>query len=158
MTNEALNEQTLDVTHRAVTANDVDAFYEHRLDCEANRMAAFPARDHSSFVAHWHATLANQEVEAKAILATGKITGNSVGFPRDGRREVEYWIGAVFWGRGIATRALEEFLKVESIRPLYASVAEHNAGSRRVLEECGFELVDQEPWEDATGEPVVGLI
>jgi RimJ/RimL family protein N-acetyltransferase len=51
---------------------------------------------------------------------------------------VGYWLGREFWGKGIATRALEEFLQEIKTRPLYAHVAKHNIGSRRVLEKCGF--------------------
>jgi RimJ/RimL family protein N-acetyltransferase len=57
-----------------------------------------------------------------------------------GEREVGYWIGKEYWGRGIATRALEEFLKQIETRPLYAHVAKHNTASRRVLEKCGFHV------------------
>ena len=54
---------------------------------------------------------------------------------------VGYWIGKEHWGRGIASAALRLYLDVDRHRPLLATVAEHNAGSRRVLEKAGFELV-----------------
>jgi len=38
---------------RDVTAGDLPAFFEHQRDPEANRMAAFPARDRDAFMAHW---------------------------------------------------------------------------------------------------------
>ena len=39
----------------------------------------------------------------------------------------------------MGTRALERFLReAETMRPLFAGVAPHNAGSMRVLEKCGF--------------------
>jgi RimJ/RimL family protein N-acetyltransferase len=41
-------------------------------------------------------------------------------------------------GRGIATEAISAFLLLEQTRPLYASVAKHNAASIRVLQKCGF--------------------
>jgi RimJ/RimL family protein N-acetyltransferase len=41
------------------------------------------------------------------------------------------------WGRGIATAALSELIKLERARPLHAAAAD-NAGSIRVLEKCGF--------------------
>ena len=59
--------------------------------------------------------------------------------PWSGKREVGYWIAKQFWGQGIATSALHSFLQIENERPLYARVAAHNIGSRRVLEKCGFE-------------------
>jgi RimJ/RimL family protein N-acetyltransferase len=144
---------------REVTEDDIDTFFKYLLDREANRMAAFPARDRQSFDAHLRAILANSEVQTRAILADGELAGNIARFTQDGRREVGYWLGPSFWGQGIATRALAEYLTIESTSPLYAGAAEYNAGSRRVLEKCGFELFHREQWEvDEDGEPVNGLI
>jgi RimJ/RimL family protein N-acetyltransferase len=56
-----------------------------------------------------------------------------------GEPEITCWIGKEFWGRGIATRALAEFLRLVEARPLLARVARDNVGSIRVLEKCGFE-------------------
>ena len=47
------------------------------------------------------------------------------------------------WGRGIATRALQEFLELEATRPLYAHAASDNAASIRVLTKCGFLIVGE---------------
>jgi RimJ/RimL family protein N-acetyltransferase len=54
---------------------------------------------------------------------------------------VTYWIGREQWGRGIATRALDEFLEIELTRPLHARAASDNVASIRVLEKCGFSRV-----------------
>jgi RimJ/RimL family protein N-acetyltransferase len=59
-------------------------------------------------------------------------------------RELAYWFGRRFWGRGIATAAVALFLEVEQARPLTARVAVHNVASRRVLEKLGFRLTGQE--------------
>ena len=56
-----------------------------------------------------------------------------------------YWLGRPFWGGGIATRALDEFLRVVPHRPLHASAAASNHGSIRVLEKCGFTITRCEP-------------
>jgi RimJ/RimL family protein N-acetyltransferase len=58
----------------------------------------------------------------------------------DGQREVGYWVGRDFWGRGLATKALKIFLEIEETRPLYGVVAVHNIASQRVLEKCGFKI------------------
>jgi Acetyltransferase (GNAT) domain len=55
-----------------------------------------------------------------------------------GEREVTYWIGRSYWGKGIATGALKAFLAVDQSRPLHARVAYDNVASHRVLEKCGF--------------------
>jgi RimJ/RimL family protein N-acetyltransferase len=59
-------------------------------------------------------------------------------------REVTYWIGRSFWGKGIATAALMSFLTIDPTRPLHARVAGDNVASHRVLEKCGFRVVAKE--------------
>lgn len=62
----------------------------------------------------------------------------------DDEREVSYWIARDRWGEGLASTALEAFLKVEATRPLTARVAEHNVGSARVLVRSGFAKIGSE--------------
>jgi RimJ/RimL family protein N-acetyltransferase len=123
---------------RDVIETDLPIFYEQQLDPEATRMADFPARDRETFMAHWTRIMADESVRLKAILFHGEVAGNIVCFDQLGEREVGYWLGKEYWGKGIATMALEQFLKEITTRPLYAHVAKHNIGSRRVLEKCGF--------------------
>ena len=51
-------------------------------------------------------------------------------------------MGKDFWGKGIATAALDKFLTQYKNRPMYAGVANDNQASIRVLEKCGFEVVE----------------
>lgn len=123
---------------RDVLESDLPIFFEHQLDPEATQMASFPSRNRESFMAHWTKTMADESMVMKTIIVNGNVAGNIVCFPQLGEREVGYWLGRQYWGQGIATRALEEFLKQIDTRPLYAHVAKHNTASRRVLEKCGF--------------------
>jgi RimJ/RimL family protein N-acetyltransferase len=88
--------------------------------------------------------MADDSVLLKAILFNGEIAGNVVSFVQLGEREVGYWLGKDYWGKGIATRALEEFLRLIQTRPIYAHVAKHNIASKRVLEKCGFNVVAED--------------
>ena len=110
-------------------------------------MAGFPARDRGPFMAHWNRILADESVVKKTIHFQGEVAGNIVSFVNSGKREVGYWIGREFWGRGVGTRALAGFLRLETRRPLYASVARHNVASIKVLENCGFRVWGEEPDE-----------
>lgn len=123
---------------RDVTEADLPIFYEQQLDPEATQMADFPSRSREAFMAHWSKIMADESVQLKTILFHGEVAGNVVCFEQLGEREVGYWLGREYWGKGIATKALEGFLKEIKTRPLYAHVAKHNIGSRRVLEKCGF--------------------
>jgi RimJ/RimL family protein N-acetyltransferase len=140
-----------EVMLRDVVADDLSTLYAQQQDPEANAMAAFPARDHDAFIAHWVNILANDGLIKQTITVEGVIVGNIVAFEHEGRTEVGYWIGREFWGRGIATEALRRFLDIVTKRPLYAGVVRHNAGSIRVLEKCGFVALDA-PADDAGDE------
>ena len=134
-----------DIQLRDVTESDLSIFYEQQLDPEATQMAAFPSRNKEAFMSHWKdKVLADDSVQVKTILFHGEVAGNIVCFEQLGEREVGYWLGKEFWNKGIATQALDEFLKTIETRPLYAHVAKHNIGSRRVLEKCGFTIVAED--------------
>ena len=130
---------------RNVIESDLPIFYEQQLDPEAAQMADFPSRNRDAFMAHWKKIMADESsVQLKTILFNGEVAGNIVCFEQLGDREVGYWLGKEYWGKGIATKALEEFLKEIKTRPLYAHVAKHNVGSRRVLEKCGFTMAGED--------------
>lgn len=123
---------------RDVAESDLDAFYEHQREPEANEMAIFPARDRQSFDAHWRRILADDSLTKKTIVHEGEVAGNVLSWRQEGRRLVGYWIGREFWGKGLATRAVRELTDELTERPLHAWVATSNIGSIRVLEKCGF--------------------
>jgi RimJ/RimL family protein N-acetyltransferase len=123
---------------RDVVESDLDAFYEHQREPEANEMAIFPARDRETFDAHWRRTLADDSMIQRTIVHEGEVAGNIGSWHQDGRQLVGYWIGKKFWGKGLATRALSEFVEEMRERPLHAWVATSNVGSIRVLEKCRF--------------------
>lgn len=79
----------------------------------------------------------------QTILFQGNVAGNIVSFEQEGEREVGYWVGREYWGKGVATQALAEFLKLVKTRPLYGYVVKHNIASIRVLEKCGFKITGE---------------
>jgi len=129
------------ITLRDVRDDDLPIFFEHQSDPEANRMANFPPRDRATFMAHWARILVGSGTE-RTVEVDGTIAGNVVSWVHDDERDVGYWIGREHWGAGVATAALGAFLTILEERPLFAHVVEHNVGSIRVLEKCGFTLVD----------------
>ena len=141
MSQESTQISAGDVGLRPVVESDLPLFYEHQRDPEATHMAAFPARDHDAFMAHWRKiVMADDATIVRTILVEGEVAGNVLSWEHDGIREVGYWIGKPFWGQGIATRALTLYLELVPMRPLHAHVAAHNRGSIRVLEKCGFKI------------------
>jgi RimJ/RimL family protein N-acetyltransferase len=123
---------------RNVTDEDLPIFFEHQRDPEALRMAAFSSRERDAFMTHWRTKVLRPENVTRTIVMGRVIVGNIGSWEQDAKRLVGYWIGREHWGKGIATRALSEFLVLEPARPLHAWVALHNLASIRVLEKCGF--------------------
>ena len=137
----------IDLQLRQVIASDLPIFFEQMRDPEAIQMAAFTSQnpdDRAAFDAHWARIRAADDILLRTILVDGRVAGSVSTYPDDGRRETTYWIGREFWGRGIATAALEAFLQQETRRPLYARAAADNAASIRVLEKCGFVLTGRD--------------
>jgi RimJ/RimL family protein N-acetyltransferase len=132
---------------RDLVNDDLPIFFEQQLDQEANYMAAFTSKDptnREAFTAHWDRILANETVILKTILFDGQVAGSVSSYEEEGKPEVTYWLGKEYWGKGIATRALKEFLAHHNpTRPIYARVARDNLGSRRVLEKCGFTVIGE---------------
>jgi RimJ/RimL family protein N-acetyltransferase len=125
---------------RDVTEGDLPIFFEQQRDPEANQMAAIPARHRDAFMAHWTTILGDESVTIKTILLDEQVAGNIVSWERDGKRLVGYWLGKDYWDRGVATKALAEFLGLVKSRPLYAQVAKRHIASIRVLQKCGFTI------------------
>ena len=127
---------------REVREEDLDVLFEQQREPEGVAMAVFPAREREAFDAHWRRVLANDRNVVRVIDVDGEVAGNIGSWEQDGRRLVGYWLGREFWGRGLATAALAEFVQELEVRPLHAWVATSNVGSIRVLEKCGFVEID----------------
>jgi RimJ/RimL family protein N-acetyltransferase len=128
---------------RTPLETDLPILFEQQLDPQATSMASFPSRDRGPFMQHWEKIMNDKGVTIRVILFKGRIAGHLVCWKQGYEQEVGYWLGREFWGKGIASAALAEFLKVVKIRPLHAHVIQHNIGSKRVLEKCGFVFHDQ---------------
>ena len=129
---------------RDVEDRDLDTFFDHWVDDEARRMAAFTpadAHDRAAFTARWERQRGNPSILVKTIVLDGEPVGSIASWDNDGNREITYWIGRAHWGKGIASRALQAFLDIELTRPLFAAAAADNTASLRVLEKCGFRVV-----------------
>jgi ribosomal-protein-alanine N-acetyltransferase len=82
-----------------------------------------------------------------AIIADGELAGAISIIPKEDiyrhSAEIGYWIGEPFWGRGIATRAVNEvveyiMIKNPGIVRIYGEVFAENIASMKVLEKNGF--------------------
>ena len=104
-------------------------------------MAAFTRADpsdRSAFDAHHQRNRNDPDVTMRAIDDDQGPAGMIASFTVEGDRELTYWIDPSRWGRGMASAALQAFLRIETTRPLFARVAEYNTGSATVLTRAGF--------------------
>lgn len=147
---------------RAVTASDLDIFFEQQLDAEANYMAAFTSKnpaDRTAFDDHWRRIMADPGILMRAILYGEQVAGYVLSHGWFGDPEITYWLGKEFWGKGIATRGLAAFLDEQPLRPLYARAVKDNLASLRVLQKCGFVITSSERgFANARGEEVEEII
>src|SRR5215210_2354885 len=132
---------------RELRDEDLAVLFGQWADPVAVHMAAFTAPDHMDrdpFERRWSRLRVDETVITRVIVADDEVAGTIGSWGEPGEREVTYWIGRSYWGKGIATDALTAFLAVERSRPLHARVASDNVASRRVLEKCGFRVVATE--------------
>lgn len=137
-----------EIVLRPVEDGDLPFFFAWQADEESYRMAAVASRDEEAFAAHWSRIRSNPDTVLRTIVADGDVAGHALSWTGADGRVVGYWLGKAYWGRGIASAALRLYLEEEVRRPLLATVAEDNTGSRRVLEKTGFRLVSSELVDD----------
>ena len=134
----------MDLYLRKSVESDLEVFFAHQLDEEANYMAAFtPAdpTDKNAYMEKWKRLLKDKTINVQTIICDDEIVGSIAKYEIEGEAEITYWIGRESWGKGIATAALSAFLATEKVRPIYGRAAFDNFGSRAVMEKCGFEKI-----------------
>jgi RimJ/RimL family protein N-acetyltransferase len=142
---------------RHVVADDIGVFFEHQLDPVAIRMVAFTSKDPTdrhAFFAKWDRITGDSASGVRTVVFAGHVAGYVTSFERLGKREVAYWIGREFWGRGVATGALRKLVDEVTTRPLHARAAKDHVASLRVLAKCGFVIAGEERSPNGRGEEV----
>jgi ribosomal-protein-alanine N-acetyltransferase len=129
------------ITLTKTEKDDLNSFFQFQLDEEANYLAAFTAKDpndKTAYIEKYTKFLTDPTINNQTIKVNDVIAGSIAKFIMENEAEITYWIDRKFWGQGIATTALKDFLKIEQARPIYGRVAFDNYGSQKVLEKCGF--------------------
>ena len=120
---------------------DLYKLFEFQLDKEAIYWAAFTPsnpNDLTAYLEKYKKHIADPTINMQTIKINGEIVGSLAKYVMENEAEITYWVDRKYWGQGIATNALTEFLKTELSRPIYGRVAFDNLGSQKVLEKCGF--------------------
>lgn len=148
---------------RDATSDDIPVLFEFQRDRAACHMAAFTSTDdpddENAFTRHRSRVLATASCTSKVILLDGTVVGSVEAFDVDGETEVTYWIDRNHWGKGIATEALAELLRIVRTRPIFARAAADNGGSAHVLRRNGFTVVGAESsYANARGQETRELV
>jgi RimJ/RimL family protein N-acetyltransferase len=134
----------MNVSLRPVEDGDLDTIFQQVTDPESIRMAAFTAEgqtDRRAFLNRMSRLQADASVSLRVIDVAGAIAGTIGSFRIDDQLEVTYWVDRAYWGKGVASAALQILLAETAERPIYARAASDNLGSLRVLEKAGFRHV-----------------
>ena len=139
------------ITLRDYASSDVDYVVELANNEKVSRYLVFTfPYPYSRKDAEWWIETGSFENGSvtKAIEVRGEFVG-SIGIkPQSGWRshlaEIGYWVGEPYWGKGIATEALEIMSKSAfeafGFKKLFAPVLARNQPSMRVLEKVGYRL------------------
>ncbi len=134
-------DNNLNIKLRPTEIPDLDILFEFQMDKESGYLAAFMPKDPTDKFAYkekYTKLLDDTTINNQTIILDNIIVGSIAKFEMEGETEITYWIDRNFWGQGIATKTLKEFLGIETNRPIFGRVAFDNFGSQKVLEKCGF--------------------
>lgn len=129
------------ITLTKTEKDDLNSLFQFQLDEEANYLAAFTSKephDKIAYIEKYTRFLSDPTINMQTIKVNGEIVGSIAKFVTENDAEITYWIDGKFWRQGIGSAALQAFLKIEKVRPIYGRVAFDNYGSQKVLEKCGF--------------------
>ncbi|MFD7558104.1 GNAT family N-acetyltransferase [Streptomyces sp. NPDC059835] len=126
---------------RETRDGDLDVFWEQLTDPGLRytpERAGASSYDREHFDTHWAGIRRDPAVTLRTVVADGAVVGYAAVFGQPGGRQVTHVIGVEHRGRGIASRAVAELVRLEGTRPLYAGAVADSAASVRVLVKCGF--------------------
>ena len=129
--------------------SDLEIFYQNQTDEEANYMAAFTPKDpfdKSAYLTKWNRLMKDDTINMQTILFDKKVIGCVVKFVMEGDADITYALSKAYWGKGITTKAVKQFITIEKTRPLFGRVAFDNFGSQKVLENVGFKKIGNNMW------------
>ena len=138
--------------------SDIPIFFENQADEGALFMSAFTSKDplnKEAYIKKWERLIEIESINMQTILWDNEIVGCVVKFVMEGDSDITYAINKKFWGQGMATEAVNQFLDIEKTRPLFGRTAFDNIGSQKVLERNGFVRIgENEAFANARDEKI----
>jgi len=139
----------MNLSLRKSIPSDLEIFYQNQTDDETNHMAAFTPKDpfdKSAYLTKWNRLMKDDTINMQTIVVDDEVIGCVVKFVMEGDSDITYAISKKYWGKGITTEAVKQFISIEKTRPLFGRVAFDNYGSQNVLENTGFKKIGNNMW------------
>ncbi len=105
-----------DILLKKTNTADLETLFGFQLDEVSNYLAGFTSKnpsDKHTYFEKYTNLLSDNTVNMKTIFLNSEIVGSVAKFEMEGNTEITYWIEKASWGKGIATLALSQFLKIE---------------------------------------------
>jgi RimJ/RimL family protein N-acetyltransferase len=139
------------ITLREYLPSDLDQLVRLANDAEVSRylVYTFPHPYTHADGDWWIRTGSKQKGVIARVIEHQRVLVGTVGITlqdgwRDHLGEIGYWVGRQYWGRGIASAALQQMTEYGfadlQLKKLYAGVLAPNTQSMRILVKCGYEL------------------
>jgi RimJ/RimL family protein N-acetyltransferase len=147
---------------REVRDSDIAIFFEQQLDPVSNWQVAFTHEDPADEEAHnihFAKVLSDNSILMRTIVVDDEVAGYLTKYDLDGEPQIGFVLGREFWGKGIATKSLREFLALVTVRPIYGRTAFDNVASMKVLQKVGFvRTTEAEYFSHARGMDIVEVL
>ena len=147
---------------RVVEESDIAIFFKHQLDPVSSWQVAFTHKDpadENAFNVHMTEALRNETVVMRTIVIDSEVVGYITKYEIEQEPQIGFVLGREFWGRGIATESIREFLSLFTRRPVYARTAFDNEASMRVLQKLGFTRTSEGNYfSNARGAEIVEIL
>ncbi|MDR7088333.1 GNAT family N-acetyltransferase [Cellvibrio fibrivorans] len=117
-------------------------------ETQTHFLSARLPQPYTNEAAQWWVNTGSKIGVVYAIIHNGIFVGSISAIPGEFEKqktaEIGYWVAKPYWGKGIASEALQKFTdflfqNTDFIR-LNASVFEGNLASANVLQKCGYKL------------------
>lgn len=157
--------QTDRIFLRPWQTDDAEALYKYASDSRVSELALWPT--HTSvamsrevierfFMPNPHNFAIVLKESGEPVGCIGLVpSGEEHHSVMDSEREVGYWIGHQYWGKGLTSEALMALIRfcrdVLCLRSLLITTDLCNVASQRVAEKCGFMFVEQYVYDGIAG-------
>ncbi len=141
------------ITLSEITSKDIDAFIEYLNDKDIYKNTLAIPFPYTKKDGEWFINFVQENKKKNGKIVNwairnkeGKLIG-VVGF-HDGveghKAEIGYWLAQLYWSKGIMTEVVNKVCEIGfnefGLNRITATIFEHNIGSVRVVEKCGFTL------------------